>query len=125
MSYSPVLGSRKISYDNSKNGHFQLYPSDDASSNAIVSVVKQFGWKQISILTQNEQPFIQVNCWFVLMTSSLTATHTVLQLSSSMQKEQQLLSKFSVANIKVLSSSQFGTEQDPRLVKDVFVCQWI
>ena len=37
--------------------------------------------------------------------------------------EQQLAEEFFKANITVLSSSQFGTNQDPALVEGVFVSQ--
>ena len=41
--------------------HFQLYPSENNLALALVAVVKEYGWRQLSILTQNEQPFIQVS----------------------------------------------------------------
>ena len=40
---------------------------------------------------------------------------------STSQMEQQLVEELSKANITVLSSSHFGTNQDPALVQGVFV----
>ena len=41
--------------------HFQLYPSEKNLALALVVVVKEYGWRQLSILTQNEHSFIQVS----------------------------------------------------------------
>ena len=59
--------SMQISYTPGKvveehgEGYFQLYPSERNLALALVAVVKEYGWRQLSILTQNELPFIQVS----------------------------------------------------------------
>ena len=56
VSYTPVGDA-----ENAVENHFQLYPSERNLALALVAVVKEYGWRQLSILTQNEQPFIQVS----------------------------------------------------------------
>ena len=56
VSYTPA-GEYRTTVGN----HFQLYPSERNLALALVAVVKEYGWRQLSILTQNEQPFIQVS----------------------------------------------------------------
>ena len=50
-------------------GHYVLYPSDHNFVRALVALVKTFQWSQISILTQNERPFLQVGyyLYFLIM----------------------------------------------------------
>ena len=57
VSYSPA-GENE---DKNNAHHFQLYPSERNLDVALVAVVREYGWRQLSILTQNEQPFIQVS----------------------------------------------------------------
>ena len=56
VSYSPAGVAEEAIVEN----HFQLYPSENNLALALLAVVKEYGWRQLSILTQNEQPFIQV-----------------------------------------------------------------
>ena len=42
------------------NGHYELYPSENNLVLALVAMMKRFKWSQMSILTQNEQPFVKV-----------------------------------------------------------------
>lgn len=44
----------------SMSGHFQLYPSERNLILALLAMVKKFGWNQLSLLTQNEKPYIKV-----------------------------------------------------------------
>ena len=45
----------------SVSGRFQLYPSERNLVSALLAVVEEYNWTQISVLTQNEQPFIRVS----------------------------------------------------------------
>ena len=58
LSYTPSSARRVGGVEN--NGHFNLYPSDDNLVRGLVAMVKRFRWSQISILTQDVQPFPQV-----------------------------------------------------------------
>ena len=50
-----------VSTDASVSGRFQLYPSERDLVSALLAVVEEYNWTQISVLTQNEQPFIRVS----------------------------------------------------------------
>ena len=56
VSYTPAGVAENI-----VENHFQLYPSERSHALALMAVVKEYGWRQLSILTQNENPFIQVS----------------------------------------------------------------
>ena len=57
VSYTPAGETEGTTVRN----HFQLYPAERNLALALVAVVKEYGWRQLSILTQNEQPFIKVS----------------------------------------------------------------
>ena len=59
VSYTPAGVTEDV-----LGNHFQLYPSERNLALALVAVVKEYGWRQLSILTQNEQPFIQVSAYY-------------------------------------------------------------
>ena len=61
VSYTPAGVSENV-----VRNHFQLYHSERNLVPALVAVVKEYGWRQLSILTQNEQPFIQVSSIILL-----------------------------------------------------------
>lgn len=54
ISYTPVGVGDDI-------GHYQLFPSQTNFVDGVVTIVKTFGWRQLSILTQSEPPFIQAS----------------------------------------------------------------
>ena len=54
-SSSPSLSDR-----HTYPGFWRTYPSEDNSSPALLAVVKQYGWRQLKILTQEESLFLQV-----------------------------------------------------------------
>ena len=66
-----IIISLQISYTPSSSRHFdrdavnsggpyELYPSNNNLVHALVSVMRSFKWSQISIITQNEYPFLKV-----------------------------------------------------------------
>ena len=41
--------------------YYQLYPSVEPVIQTLVTVIKFYGWSQISIITEVEKPFLEVS----------------------------------------------------------------
>ena len=100
------------------NGHYELYPSESNLVLALVVMVRRFKWSQISVLTQNEQPFLQV--WY---NCTLRIIIHVRQLCAFIyiQIEEMVIQEFSATNTTVLPPSRFSTGQD---INSIPVCEY-
>ena len=124
-----------VSTDASLSGRFQLYPSERNLVSALLAVVEEYNWTQISVLTQNEQPFIRVSimnsgqhnmqpicccmrrltvdmCEYRMISDSICMTIIFCTYCMCLQVQKMVTEVFSTANMTVLPSSSFTTDQD-------------
>ena len=66
VSYTPSLrgiSRSTASYSSSTPSYYQLFPSDSNIIPALVSVLKAYHWRQMTIISEKEDLFLQVRFW--------------------------------------------------------------
>ena len=56
--------------------YYQLYPSDEPIIQTLVTVIKFYGWSRISIITEEENKFLEVIKIFQCIVSILNYTRS-------------------------------------------------
>ena len=58
--------------------YYQLYPSDEPVIQTLATVIKFYGWSQISIITEVENKFLEVTNIFQCIISILSCIRSIL-----------------------------------------------
>ena len=77
ISYNPFLYSSTTAIPSGGIFHFQMYPSLRGVVTTLVATIQQYGWKQMSIISEFNYPFLQVHFLYNVLESIACIKHTM------------------------------------------------
>ena len=102
---------------------FRTVPSDESLAPALATVMQYYGWRTLSILTEQETQFTEVTC--IHNSNQLYKMYQCHEISSylfSVQFFQLMDASLSAASISIENSVQFNRGNLSEAADTIFVC---